>query len=159
MPTTIDRRQKIAMIRGLPEQLQQAIRGLDDSQLDTPYRPGGWTVRQVVHHLADSHMNGYIRARLVLTEDHPTLKGYDQERWAELRDARSGALRASLGILEGLHQRWSALLDEVPDAAWSRTGFHTEDGEITLDDLLETYSRHGANHVKQITDLRAARGW
>ena len=150
--------ERINKIRSLPRQLEKAIADLDESQLSTPYRDGGWTVRQVVHHLADSHMNAFIRMKLILAEDHPTLKPYDQEVWAELPDIRS-RLDASLGIIRGLHERWVTLLENIPEAAWTRTGKHPETGEVSLESLLTTYARHGENHVGQITGLRSARGW
>jgi hypothetical protein len=153
-----EREEKIAKIRNLPAILDAALRDLNDAQLDTPYREKGWTVRQVVHHMADSHMNAYIRMKLVLTEDHPPLKGYDQEAWAVLTDT-SLPIEHSLRILKGLHERWSYLLERVPATAWPRSAIHSESGEMTLEDLLTTYAHHGENHVRQITDLRNARGW
>ena len=158
MLSTKERTERIASIQNLPASLDNAIRQLNDAQLDTPYREGGWTVRQVVHHVADSHMNAYVRMKLMLTEEHPPLKGYVQEAWAELPDA-SLPIAHSTAILKGLHARWSHMLERVPEAAWSRTGLHSENGEMTLEGLLTIYSDHGENHVKQITDLRAAKGW
>ena len=152
------RQSKIAQIRDFPPIIRSAVRDLNDKQLDTPYRDGGWTPRQVVHHLADSHMNAYLRFRWLITEDHPTIKTYEQDDWAKLPDSRL-PLDSSLTILEGLHKRWAALLESLPDAAWSRTGTHPEIGEVTLDDLLEIYSGHGVHHAGQITDLRARKGW
>jgi uncharacterized damage-inducible protein DinB len=111
-----------------------------------------------VHHLADSHMNAYLRFRWLITEDHPTIKTYEQDDWAKLPDSRL-PLDSSLTILEGLHKRWATLLETLPDEAWSRTGTHPEIGEVTLDDLLEIYSGHGVHHAGQITDLRARKGW
>ena len=153
-----ERTKLIDNIRKLPGILENAVRQLNESQLDTPYREGGWTVRQVVHHLADSHMNAYIRMKLVLMEVHPTLKGYDQNAWALSADT-SLPVAHSVAILKGLHGRWAHLLDTAPDDSWSRTAFHTENGEMTLDSLLTIYGHHGENHVKQITDLRSAKGW
>jgi len=153
-----ERAEKIASIQNAPVSLENAIRQLNDAQLDTPYREGGWTVRQVVHHLADSHMNAYVRMKLVLTEKHPTLKPYDQNSWATLSDATM-PITHSTAILKGLHARWTHLLERVPESAWSRTAFHPENGEMTLEDLLTTYAAHGENHVSQITGLRKARGW
>ena len=150
--------ERINRIRSLPRQLEKAIAGLDESQLSTPYRDGGWTVRQVVHHLADSHMNAFIRMKLILAEDHPTLKPYDQEVWAELPDIRS-PLDASLGIIRGLHERWVTLLENIPESAWTRTGKHPETGEVSLESLLTTYAHHGENHVGQITGLRSRKSW
>ena len=153
-----ERKSKIAEIRDFPSIIKSAIAGLNDQQLDTPYRDGGWTPRQVVHHLADSHVNAYLRFRWLITEDHPTIKTYDQDAWAVLPDSRL-PVDSSIAILEGLHHRWSVMLDALPDDAWSRKGIHPERGEITLDDLLEIYSGHGAHHAGQITDLRARKGW
>jgi hypothetical protein len=152
------RKSKIAEIRDFPPIIKSAISGLDDMQLDTPYRDGGWTARQVVHHLADSHMNAYLRFRWLITEDYPTIKTYDQDVWAGLPDSRL-PVDSSIEILEGLHHRWAVMLDSLPDDAWSRKGMHPERGEVTLDDLLEIYSGHGAHHARQITDLRARKGW
>jgi uncharacterized damage-inducible protein DinB len=148
----------ISQIEELPSKVEAAVRGLNDEQLNTPYRQGGWTVRQVVHHLADSHMNAYVRMKLILTEDHPTLKPYDQDEWAKLGDVQQ-PIDSSLAILRGLHERWAAMLKSVPESAWSRTAFHPESGEVTIEGLLTLYSHHGENHVGQVTNLRAARGW
>lgn len=154
----VDRQERIGRIRSLPSILVEALRGLTDEQLDTPYRDGGWTVRQVVHHLADSHLNAVVRMKLILTEDKPALKAYDQEKWAELADCRM-PVEHSIMIIKGLHDRWTRFLENISDEQWSRSGNHPEVGEVTLDGLLKTYAHHGANHVKQITDLRDAKGW
>lgn len=156
--TTTERKEKIARIRKLPSILMEALRGLRDDQLDTPYRKGGWTVRQVVHHLADSHMNAMIRMKLTLTEEKPPLKGYEQDKWAELPDTKL-PIEHSMMILKGLHDRWTSLLEQVAEKDWSRSGIHSESGNVTLDDLLSTYAKHGEDHVRQITGLRAERGW
>jgi len=153
-----ERNIKIAALRDFPAVIRDAVNGLDDRQLDTPYRDGGWTARQVVHHLADSHLNAYLRFKWLLTEDHPTIKTYDQDVWAALPDSRR-PVESSLRLLDGLHTRWSELLESVPAEAWSRTGMHPEQGEVTMDDLLETYAGHGEHHAGQITDLRARQGW
>lgn len=158
MFTPQQRKSRIGELRAFPPIIKSAVAGLDDEQLDTPYREGGWTVRQVVHHLADSHANAYLRFRWLITEDYPTIKTYDQDVWAGLPDSRL-PLDSSLRIIEGLHERWAVLLDSLPDDAWSRKGMHPERGEVTLDDLLEIYSGHGAHHAEQITDLRARKGW
>lgn len=158
MSTTDKRSAKIARIAALPPVLRQAVAGLSDSQLDTPYRDGGWTVRQVVHHLADSHMNAFMRFRWVVAEDHPTIKTYDQDVWATFDDSKI-PLEPSLAIIDGLHHRWSVFLDSLPDDAWSRTGFHPERGEVTLEEFLDIYCDHGENHANQITDLRERKGW
>jgi hypothetical protein len=157
--TQAERKAKIDSIRDLPGMIEGAVRGLNDKQLDTPYRQGGWTVRQVVHHLADSHMNAVTRMKLILTEDHPTLKPYDQDKWAALVDTQKAPIRSSLAIIRGLHERWIALLESVPEAAWSRTGFHPERGDVTLEGTLNTYAGHGEKHVQSILRLRAEKGW
>lgn len=159
MTTAAERIERISAIRNLPHIVESAIQGLNDEQLDTPYRDGGWTVRQVVHHIADSHINAFIRMKLTLTEDHPTVKPYDQDAWAKLADTSRLPLDSSLSILQGLHQRWGVLLESIPDLDWGRTAFHPENGEMTLDDFLKLYAWHGAHHVEQITGLRKGRGW
>jgi hypothetical protein len=159
MSTTDQRKAKIARIAGYPPVLRAAIAGLTDEQLDTPYRDGGWTPRQVVHHVADSHMNAVLRCRWVASEDHTTLKTYDQDVWAQFADVKL-PLEPSLRILDGLHERWAVFLSSLPEDAWSRKAIHPDYAdEITLSDLLDTYSDHGAKHAKQITDLRARKGW
>jgi len=158
MFTTDQRAAKIARIGGCPPALRAAVEGLSDEQLDTPYREGGWTCRQVVHHVADSHTNAYLRFRWMVTEDNTTIKTYDQDMWATLDDMKM-PVDPSLRLLDALHERWVFFLSSLPEQACSRTAFHPERGEITLDDLLETYSEHGENHTRQITDLRARRGW
>lgn len=154
-----DRKMMIDMIRQLPVKLRDAVKGLNDEQLNTPYGPGKWTVLQVVHHLADSHMNAFVRMKLILTEDHPTLKPYEQDDWARTREASQYPIESSLNIIFGLHERWCNLLSSVPEAAWKRTAFHPENGEISLVDLLKIYSAHGEKHVGHIMGLRKAKGW
>jgi uncharacterized damage-inducible protein DinB len=158
MFTKEERRSRIAQIREFPPIIRAAVAGLNDQQLDTPYRDGGWTPRQVVHHLADSHMNAYLRFRWLVTEETPTIKTYEQDDWAKLPDSRL-PLDSSMRILDGLHERWSKFLEQLPDEAWTRRGMHPEIGEVDLDKLLEIYSGHGAHHAGQITDLRARKGW
>lgn len=138
---------KIAM---LPSLVKNAVAGASDEQLDRPYRQGGWSARQVVHHLADSHMNSYIRCRLIATEQGPTLRAYDQDAWAVLPDARTGPLDPSLAILEGLHARWATFFQSLPEDAWARVGYHTENGPMTLDRILESYAAHGEKHLGHI---------
>jgi uncharacterized damage-inducible protein DinB len=154
-----ERHALIARLAELPVLVAEAVHGLTDAQLDTPYREGGWTVRQVVHHLVDSHVNGYVRMRLILTEERPALKPYDQDAWAALHDAAHGPVAPSLQVLEGLHARWAALLSSLPDAAWARTGLHPARGAMSLDDFLELYARHGPHHAGQIQELRTRNGW
>jgi len=150
----------IAEIGALPERLREALAGLDDDGLDTPYRDGGWTVRQVVHHLPDSHLNAYLRHKLTITEDSPTIRAYDEKAWAETIDARSGPISPSLELLDGLHPRWTAMLRALPHAAFARTFFHPEANvTMRLDWSVGMYAWHGRHHVGHILALRAARGW
>ena len=147
-------------IRRLPEELAAALEGLTPEQLDTPYRDGGWTVRQVVHHLADSHLNSHCRFRLALTEDVPEIRPYDEKLWAELDDARSGPLEPSLAILEGVHQRWATLLDGLVDADYQHRLFHPEIGEeLDLAQMTVGYGWHCRHHVAHITAPRQRLGW
>lgn len=149
----------LAAIRETPARLAETVAGLDDAQLDTPYRPDGWTVRQVVHHLPDSHMNSYVRFRLALTEDVPTIRPYEEARWAELPDARTGPIAWSLDLLAALHQRWVSLLASLDDADYGRRFRHPEIGELTLGENLALYAWHGAHHVAHITRLRDRESW
>jgi DinB superfamily len=153
------REEKIRKIDRLPDDLQQAVAGLTDAQLDTPYRAGGWTVRQVVHHLADSHMNAYTRVRLLLTEDEPTIKPYDQDKWATLPDARTLPVDVSLALLRPLHVRMAAAFRNVPTEAWSRSARHPDYGRLTLDQFLNEYAWHGHHHLEQIEGLKQSKGW
>jgi uncharacterized damage-inducible protein DinB len=157
--TAGDRARLIGEIRDTPTRLREAIAGLSDEQLDSPYRPGGWTVRQVVHHLPDSHMNGYTRFRLALTEDQPTIKPYDEARWAELADARSGPVDVSLGLLVALHARWVALLESLHAEQWTRAYRHPDMGVVSLGTALALYAWHGRHHVAHVTRLRERSGW
>jgi hypothetical protein len=159
MLTSAERQDMMAKIQRLPADLEVAVQGLNERQLDTPYREGGWTVRQVVHHLADSHLNGFVRMKLILTEERPTLKPFDQNSWAQTVDVTQTPILSSLAILKGLHARWGALLESLPEASFQRTAFHPEIGEVTLDDLVAIHARHGDNHLAQIAGLRAERGW
>jgi hypothetical protein len=155
-----DRAPWIDTIEQLPAALRLAVAGLSAEQLDTPYREGGWTVRQVVHHLPDSHMNSYVRFRLALTENEPTIRPYEEGRWAELADARSGPVESSLTLLEGLHARWTLLLRSLTDADWLRTFRHPEHGRIfTLHDTLAMYAWHCRHHLAHISELRNRNGW
>ena len=150
----------VARIAAAPAALRAVVAGLSDAQLDTPYRAGGWTLRQVVHHVPDSHMNAYTRFRLTLTEDQPTIKTYDEARWAELPDARTLPVEVSLALLEALHVRWTALLRGLTAADGVRQLFHPEHGRLmTLDELLALYAWHGEHHTAHVTSLRARSGW
>jgi len=137
----------VAAIGRFPEELTAALARLPAGRLDTPYREGGWTARQVVHHVADSHMNAYVRFRLALTEDEPTLKPYAEDRWAELVDARTEDPAVSAGILQGVHRRWHALLASLEPSDFARTARHPEHGAITVDWLLQLYAWHGRHHI------------
>jgi uncharacterized damage-inducible protein DinB len=153
------RAQLIDAIQEAPERLASAVAGLSDAQLDTPYRPGGWTVRQVVHHVPDSHMNALVRFKLALTEEQPTIKTYDEARWAELADAKTTPIEPSLALLENLHKRWVQLLRSLTPDQWSRKMQHPEIGLVALDHYLQVYAWHGRHHVAHITALRQRSGW
>ena len=157
--TADDRASAIDAIAVAPTALSEAVRGLNDAQLDTPYRPGGWTVRQLVHHVADSHINAYTRFRFALTETNPTIKPYEESVWAELPDARLLPASVSLLLLQALHERWVALLREIPHESFARTLQHPENGSMTVDDLLNLYAWHGRHHTAHVTGLRARMGW
>ena len=146
-------------IEQTPAWLRAAVKGLSDAQLDTPYRPGGWTVRQVVHHLPDSHLNSYVRFKLALTEDEPTIKPYAEDRWAELADTKATPIEVSLTLLDSLHDRWVRLLRSLTPEEWKRTFRHPELGTMTLDKTLALYAWHGRHHVTHITSLRDREGW
>ena len=147
-------------IVALPRLAGAAVADLDDRQLDTPYRPGGWTIRQVIHHLPDSHLNAYMRIRLALTEDEPLIRPYFEERWAELPDAREAPVELSLALLEALHARWVVLLRSLDRDAWSRGLVHPEHGRrMTVDEAVALYAWHGRHHVAQIIALRERERW
>jgi uncharacterized damage-inducible protein DinB len=148
----------IATIADVPFRLHDAVRGLDQRQLDTPYRDGGWTLRQVVHHVADSHVNAYVRHKLALTESSPPIKAYDENQWAKLADA-NGAIGVSLQLVQAIHERWVACLRSLPPDAFARTCTHSERGAMTVDDLVALYAWHGMHHVAHITSLRRTKGW
>lgn len=154
-----DRRRYLDEIEQAPARLRGAVAGLDNQQLDTPYRPSGWTVRQVVHHLPDSHLNSYVRFRLALTEDEPTIKPYDESRWAELTDARTAPVEISLAFIESLHRRWMVLLRSLTPADFARQFRHPELSVVSLDRNLALYAWHGRHHVAHITSLRERMGW
>ena len=150
--TSMDsRRHDIARIQSLPAKVRQAVTGLDESALRRAYRDDGWTIRQLVHHLPDSHMNGYIRFKLALTEDTPTIKPYDENAWATLRDVRETAIEVSLSLLEAIHVRWTAILESMNDADFAREYVHPEHGrKFTLDEALQSYAWHGDHHLAHI---------
>lgn len=149
----------IQTLRQLPDQLKAAVAGLSDAQLDTPYRDGGWTVRQLVHHVADSHANAYVRFKLALTEDWPTIKPYDEAAWAELSDSRWLPIDVSLAMLTSLHQRWVALLESLSDDDFRKGYNHPESGQQNLAKVLALYDWHSRHHTAHITNLRARMGW
>ena len=148
--TPAERQIAIEKIEALPAQLEQLIAGVSDANLNKTYGAGKWTARQVIHHLADSHMHAFIRTRLIATVDHPTIQPYDQEAWAELPDAKTGPIEPSLQILKGLQARWGAFLRALPEAAFARTAFHPERGTLSLDDMVRSYGGHGTKHLEHI---------
>lgn len=156
--TPAQRAECIAQIAAVPENLRRAVKGLDDKQLDTPYRDGGWTVRQVVHHLPDSHMNAYVRFKLALTEEQPPIKTYEEALWA--RTPETGApVDVSLQLLDALHRRWVLLLKGMDPHDFARTMKHPESGIRTLDGMLAMYAWHGRHHTAHITSLRERMAW
>ncbi|HUX45243.1 MAG TPA: bacillithiol transferase BstA [Terracidiphilus sp.] len=146
-------------LRLLPQRLREAVAGLTEDQLDTPYREGGWTVRQVVHHVADSHMNAYVRTKLALTEDWPTIKPYDEAAWAELADGRRMPVEISLALIDALHARWVALLESLGERDFERGYHHPQSGRQSLGTMLALYDWHSRHHTAHITALRARMGW
>lgn len=154
----LNRSEQIAVLRGLPIELRRAVAGLDAAQLDTPYREGGWTVRQLIHHVADSHMNAYLRFKLALTEKTPTIKPYDEAAWAGLPDSRL-PVETSLTLLEALHTRWVTLLEKMSEADFARSYQHPERGKQDLATVLGLYAWHSRHHTAHITSLRDRMGW
>jgi len=149
----------LEQIAQTPAKLRGAVAGLADAQLDTPYRPDGWTVRQVVHHVPDSHLNSYVRFKLALTEDDPTIKTYAEDRWAELADSKATPIEVSLTLVDSLHDRWMRLLRSLTPEEWKRTFRHPELGPMTLEKTLALYAWHGRHHVAHITELRKRMSW
>jgi hypothetical protein len=158
-PNNQQRQELIDDIEQTPTALRTAVSGLSPQQIETPYREGGWTVRQVVHHLPDSHMNAFIRFKLALTEDEPTIKPYEQQLWADLPDIKATPLETSLALLEALHIRFVCLLRGLNPQDWKRTFRHPELGIMPLEKNLALYSWHGRHHVAHITELRKRMGW
>jgi hypothetical protein len=161
-PTSLsapERRTAIDDIAAVPAKLRAAVHGLNESQLETPYRPDGWTVRQVVHHVPESHLNAYTRFKLALTEDNPTIKPYNEDAWAKTADVRSTPIETSLVLLESLHDRWVRLLESVSAAEFDRTLNHPENGVMSLHQMLALYQWHGKHHVAHVTSLRERNGW
>jgi uncharacterized damage-inducible protein DinB len=160
--TPVDDQQRLALVAQLalaPGELRAAVTDLAPEQLDTPYRPGGWTVRQVVHHLADAQMNWYVRTKLTLTEDQPLVKPYDEARWAATIEALSGPVEPSLLLLDGLYERWTALFRSLTAAQWGRTMVHPDRGVFSLDATLPMHVWHGRHHTAHITELRKRMNW
>lgn len=158
-PPAEQRRQWIEVMAAAPGRLYAAVAGLDEEQLDTPHRTGGWTVRQTVHHLADSHMNSFVRCKLALTEDEPLVTPFKGALWAELPDAKAGSVISSLAVFEGLQERWVFLLRSLAPAGWERKFLHAEMGPMTIENLLALYEWHCRHHVAQIFSLRERRNW
>ncbi len=156
--TAAEREQRIANLAALPENLRGAVRGLTEAQLDTPYRPGGWTVRQLVHHVADSHMNGYCRVKLALTEENPVIKPYEEARWAELPDSKL-PVELSLTILDSVHTRLDAILRSLTPAQFERPFLHPASGPQTIDAWVALYDWHSRHHTAHVTGLRQRQGW
>jgi hypothetical protein len=155
-----ERKEMLAIIEALPAKMRAAVEVLNDKQLDTPYRDGGWTVRQVVHHVFDSHVNAYIRMKLAVTEDTPTIKPYDQDKWSELADARTAPVEVSLSLLEGVHRRWMIFLQSLKVEDYQLCFFHPEQKrKISLDQTLALYSWHSRHHLAHITELRKRMAW
>jgi len=163
VPQPFSERQKqdwINDIKFLPHSLEQAVLNLDEAQLETPYRDGGWAVKQLVHHVADSHINAYCRFKLALTEDNPTIKPYEQDLWANLADTKNLPINVSLTLLHALHARWYEVLKNIRDDEWERTVFHPEHKtQLSLWYLLGSYAWHGLHHTAHITELRKRKGW
>lgn len=159
-PSTDDQKKDLLkQIAQTPAELRASIQGLSNSQLDTPYRPEGWTVREVVHHVPDSHLNSYVRFKLALTEDEPTIKPYAEDRWAKLADTKETPVEVSLTLLDSLHDRWVRLLRSLTSDDWKRKLRHPERGTMTLEENLALYAWHGRHHVAHITELRKRMSW
>ena len=154
-----ERARAIEVVRTTPGQLRDAVRGLTPEQIETPYRPGGWTVRQVVHHVPDSHLNAYCRFKLALTEDEPTIKPYNEAKWAMLGDVAAVPIETSLNLLEAVHERWLAILRSMQPGDFERLLVHPESGRQSLDQMLALYAWHGPHHVAHVTRLRERMGW
>jgi len=157
--TDTDRQALINQIAWVPQKLREALRGLTDQRLDVPYREGGWTIRQQVHHLSDSHMNAYIRFKLAVTEENPTIKPYQEQLWAELDDSKLASPELSLVLMESLHSRWTMFLRSMKPEQFARTLIHPQNGPMNLDRVLQLYAWHGRHHVAHITAQRQRMGW
>ena len=159
VPNTEQKQVMLEEIAQAPANLKAAVKGLSDAQLDTEYRPGGWTVRQLVHHVPDSHVNAYVRFKLALTEEDPLIKTYAEERWAELSDSKATPIEVSFALLESLHDRWVRLLKSLTEEEWKRTFRHPDLGPMTLEKTLALYAWHGKHHVAHVTELRKRMSW
>jgi uncharacterized damage-inducible protein DinB len=157
--TASKRQQWLRQMAEMPQGLAAAVSGLDDRQLGTPYREGGWTPRQVIHHLADAHMNGFVRFKLALTEDHPPIKTYEEALWAETADGREAPVDVSLRLLAALHHRWMILLESLSHPQFACAFSHPQRGLMTIDKAIQLYAWHGIHHTAHITGLRARQGW
>ncbi len=157
--TPAERAEAIAQIADTPKRMRDVVGGLSEGQLDTPYRPGGWTARQVAHHVPDSHMNAYIRVKLALTEEEPTIKPYEEGLWADLPDSRETPVEVSLALLEFLHLRWDILLRSLKPADFALRLRHPANGAMTVDNVVHHYAWHGRHHVGHIAALRQREGW
>ena len=157
--TLAERAEAISQIAEMPKRMRDAVGGLSGGQLDSPYRPGGWTIRQVAHHVPDSHLNAYVRFKLALTENDPTVKPYEEALWADLPDSRETPVEVSLALLEFLHLRWDTLLRALHPEDFARRLRHPAMGVMTLDNLVHHYAWHGRHHVAHITSLREREGW
>lgn len=158
--TAETRRRAFEALALLPRELAAAVGGLDAAQLDTPYRDGGWTVRQLVHHVPDSHLNAYVRHRLCVTEENPTVLAYDENAWVATPEIASGDIAVPLALAAAVHARWVGFLHALPEAAFARTFVHPATGKVwSLDDSVEMYAWHGRHHVAHVTALRERRGW
>jgi len=153
------RAKAIEIVAAAPARLREAVRGLTPEQIDTPYRPDGWTVRQVAHHVADSHLNAFVRFKLALTEDSPTIKPYDEAKWAELPDVFDVPIETSLTLVDAVHERWLAILRAMKPADFERQLVHPESGKQRLDQVLALYAWHSQHHVAHVTSLRQRKGW
>lgn len=154
-----ERRVFLAQVAEAPAKLRAAVTGLSDAQLDTPYRPEGWTVRQVVHHLPDSHLNWYVRGKLALTEHEPTIQPFSENLWADLQDGRAGAIEPSLRVLEGIHARTVLFFESLASEDWTRKFLHPERGSLTIEDILPALAWHSRHHTAHITELRQRLRW
>jgi uncharacterized damage-inducible protein DinB len=157
--TASKRRLWLEQMAEAPERLAAAVDGLDDEQLGTPYREGGWTIRQVVHHLTDAHLNGFVRFKLALTEDRPPIKTYEEALWAETADGREAPVSVSLHLLAALHARWMILLRSLSEEQFACAFSHPDRGLMTIDKAIQLYAWHGLHHTAHVTSLRARRGW